>query len=101
MVVAGLLAACMLVAPAVARGAADHEAPESGDQAARALLARAIAEYDAGRFLEARALFRRAQQESPSARTLRGIGMASFELRDYVAASRALGMSLKETRHPL
>jgi len=32
---------------------------------------------------------------------LRGIGMASFELRDYVEAARALGASLRDQRRPL
>jgi hypothetical protein len=65
------------------------------------LITDAVSEYDAGHFEEARALFRRAHAQSPSARTLRGIGMASFELRDYVEATRALGAALREQRHPL
>src|SRR3954468_5859705 len=56
----------------------------------RSLLEEAVAEYDARRYEEARALFRRAHDLSPNARTMRGIGMASFELREYVEALRAL-----------
>src|SRR4051812_11159906 len=56
----------------------------------RGLLNEAVSEYDARRYEEARALFRRAHELSPNARTLRGIGMASFELREYVEALRAL-----------
>lgn len=67
----------------------------------RNLLADAVSEYDAHRFDEARALFRRANDLTPNARTLRGIGMASFELRDYVEAYRALQGSLAEKRKPL
>ncbi|MEA2697493.1 MAG: hypothetical protein QOI66_1764 [Myxococcales bacterium] len=67
----------------------------------RNLLADAVSEYDARRFDEARALFRRANDLSPNARTLRGIGMASFELRDYVEAYRALQASLADKRKPL
>ena len=79
----------------------------SGSHADRAdadtthLIADAVAEYEAGRFEEARALFRSAHARSPSARTLRGIGMASFELRDYVEATRTLDESLHEKRRPL
>lgn len=61
----------------------------------------ALAEYDARHFEEARILFRRAHEINPNARTLRSIGMASFELRDYVAAVRALSASLVETRKAL
>jgi len=65
------------------------------------LIGDAVAEYDAGHFQEARALFRQAHEKSPTARTLRGIGMCSFELRDYVEAARALGASLRDQRRPL
>jgi hypothetical protein len=82
-----------------ARAAGEGEAGEW--EAVQTLIADAVAEYDAGHFQEARALFRRAQQQSPSARTLRGIGMASFELRDYVEATRALSASLREMQHSL
>src|SRR5438270_7301880 len=67
----------------------------------RAMLNEAVSEYDARRYEEARALFRRAHELSPNARTLRGIGMASFELREYVEALRALEGSLVEQRRPL
>jgi hypothetical protein len=65
------------------------------------LIGDAVAEYDAGHFQEARALFRQAHERQPTARTLRGIGMCSFELRDYVEATRSLSASLRETRRPL
>ena len=65
------------------------------------LIGDAVAEYEAGHYQEARALFRQAHEKSPTARTLRGIGMASFELRDYVEATRALTASLRDTRRPL
>jgi len=67
----------------------------------RALLEEAVSEYDARRYEEARALFRRAHDISPNARTLRGIGMASFELREYVEALRSLEGALVDKRRPL
>lgn len=76
--------------------AEDAETPQY-----HALLNEAVSEYDARRYEEARALFRRANDLSPNARTLRGIGMASFELREYVEALRALEGALVETRRPL
>jgi hypothetical protein len=65
------------------------------------MLEEAVSEYDAHRYEEARALFRRAHEISPNARTLRGIGMASFELREYVEALRSLEASLVDTRRAL
>jgi hypothetical protein len=67
----------------------------------RAMLEEAVAEYDAHRYEEARALFRRAHEISPNARTLRGIGMASFELREYIEALRSLEASLVDQRRAL
>jgi len=78
-----------------ARAADDDSTPIS------VLIGDAVAEYEAGHYQEARALFRQAHEKSPTARTLRGIGMASFELRDYVEATRALTGSLRDTRRPL
>lgn len=74
--------------------------PEA-DARYRSTLKDALAEYDANHFEEARILFRRAHEINPNARTLRSIGMASFELRDYVAAVRALSASLVDARKPL
>ena len=82
-------------AGASAARAADEDTPVS------VLIGDAVAEYDAGHFQEARALFRQAHEKSPTARTLRGIGMCSFELRDYVEATRALTASLRDQRRPL
>jgi hypothetical protein len=60
-----------------------------------------VAEYEARRFEEALSYFRRAHHLSPNARTFRGIGMASFELRDYVTAMRNLLAALPDQRKPL
>lgn len=71
------------------------------DETYRELLESAVGEYNAGRYAEARALFRQAHRRSPNARTLRGIGMAAFEMREYVEALRALRGALEEERRPL
>ena len=78
-----------------------REAAPAETQAYRSLINDAVAEYDAKHFAEARALFRRAHELEPSARTWRGIGMAAFELRDYVKSLRALEASLVDSRLPL
>ena len=79
----------------------DTGAAIAEDAEYRRLLEEAVAEYDAGRYAEARALFRRAHERSPNARTLRGIGMAAFEMREYAESLRALDAALAEQRRPL
>jgi hypothetical protein len=66
-----------------------------------ALLDGALAEFQASRWAEARALFQRAHESYPNARTLRGIGMASFEMADYPAAIEALEGALTSEVRPL
>lgn len=106
----GSLIACALFAPAALAqdtppvdGAASEvaESSASSDPVVHAMLVEAVAEYDAGRYAEAQAIFRRASERAPSARTLRGLGMASYELREYVVAARALEQALAETYRPL
>jgi hypothetical protein len=65
------------------------------------ILQRALEEFDLGNWQEARALFRKAHQMNPNARTLRGMGMAAFEMRSYLAALEDLEASLREQRKPL
>jgi tetratricopeptide (TPR) repeat protein len=47
---------------------------------------RALSEYSLGHWSEARAFFATAHALQPSARTLRGLALASYELRSYVEA---------------
>jgi hypothetical protein len=89
-----------LAGPVAVVEAQETLTPEA-DARYRSTLKDALAEYDANHFEEARILFRRAHEINPNARTLRSIGMASFELRDYVAAVRALSAALVDTRKPL
>lgn len=74
---------------------------QAEDARYRALIDEAVAEFGASRFPEARALFIRAHEISPNARTLRGIGMSSFEMRDYIEAYRALSAALEHPQRPL
>jgi tetratricopeptide (TPR) repeat protein len=67
----------------------------------RDVVERAVIEYDAGRWAEARALFLRAHELWPSARTLRTLGMTSFELRAYAQALQELQGALDDARRPL
>lgn len=61
----------------------------------------AVVEFDAGNWAEARVLFEQAHTLRPSARTLRGMGMTSFEMQEYVRAEKELNASLVDLRSPL
>lgn len=78
--------------------AAESEKPPSPY---RQLINEAVSEYRLGHFAEARALFGRAHGLRPNARTLRGMGMASYELRNYVECVSELTMALTSSRSPL
>lgn len=94
--VMGFVAALMASAGALAQ-----QEDRSDDPRYRGLLADAVTEYNGGNFAEARALFRQAHQIDPNARTLRGMGMASFEMKEYVEALRYLRAALASDRKPL
>jgi hypothetical protein len=65
------------------------------------LVQKALAEYGRGNFPEAKVFFARAHELRPSARTLRGLGLAAYEMRDYVEASGALRQALDSQEKPL
>lgn len=71
------------------------------DEAYKATISEAVAEFSAGRWEEARSLFTEAHRIYPNARTLRGLGMAAFELRNYVEAIQMLRQSLRSEVNPL
>lgn len=62
---------------------------------------RALAEYEAGNWEEARASFRQAHGLNPNARTWRGMGISAFELRQYVNTIHELEAALADGRKPL
>jgi tetratricopeptide (TPR) repeat protein len=92
-VVAGSL--LLVVAP---RAEAREDAEPAGYRAA---IDAAVAEFDASNFQEARALFSQAHALFPNARTLRGLGMLEFELRNYGASIGYLQRALSAQERPL
>lgn len=66
-----------------------------------ATIREALAEFEAGRWTEARALFLQAHEIRPSAEALRMAGNASYEAREYVRAVELLEAALAEERRPL
>jgi tetratricopeptide (TPR) repeat protein len=61
----------------------------------------AVREFAAGSFEEARSLFARADMLYPNARTQRGLGLAEFELRNYVECIEHFQVALKSSVKPL
>lgn len=61
----------------------------------------ALAEFERGNFVEARAQFLRAHKIFPNARTLRALGKAEFELKSYADAVAHLQLALDSQVRPL
>jgi len=80
---------------------AANEPSEAVQAEYRSLVAKAVGEFGAGRWAEARALFLRGHQLWPSARTFRSLGMCSFELRTYARALSELQAAGTDPRRPL
>ena len=72
-----------------------------GNEAYTRVIQEGLVEFDAGNYAEARVMFEQAHALKPSARTLRGMGMTSFELKEYVRAERELNAALIDLRQPL
>lgn len=85
----------------VSLGVSTVEAQEPPADGYRVLITQALEEFEGQRWAEARALFVRAHAMHPNARTFRGIGMASFELREYAAALDAFDAALASEVRPL
>jgi hypothetical protein len=90
--------ACLGV-PRTARAQAEPEVSQSGPY--RELIEQALGEFKHKNWPEARVLFRRAHELSPSARTQRGLGVVSYEMRDYVSAVVWLSAALVDSRQQL
>lgn len=67
----------------------------------RAAITTALAELELGNYVEAQAQFEYAHSLSPSARTLRGLGIVAFEMKRYVEAETHLQAALVDPRKPL
>lgn len=71
------------------------------DAAYHEAIGRALQEFNLGHWTEANVFFREAHARRPSARTLRGIGLACYESRNYVDAIDFLGQALVSSVQPL
>jgi hypothetical protein len=76
--------------------------PEKADKPEyQNLVQKGLREYELGNFSEAKSFFQQAHQLSPNARTLRGLGMTSYELRRYVEAIDHFQAALASSERPL
>lgn len=81
---------------------ASAQEPDAQVQSAyRDVVTHAVAEFDAQHYAEARSLFLRAHELWPSARTLRTLGMTSFELGNYPRALEELSAARDDARRAL
>jgi hypothetical protein len=95
---ATLVAVCLLAGAASASAQSKSRSEEAEYHEA---ITRALEEYNLGHWTEARVFFREAHARKPSARTLRGIGLACYESRNYVEAIDYLGQALANSVQPL
>jgi hypothetical protein len=96
-VLRGWAAFCCLGLCCGLSGVASAQTPTPGAREPagyRAAIRSAIEEYELNHFTESRELFARAHALFPNARTLRGLGVADFELRRYVDAVKFLQQAL-------
>ncbi|HTU62438.1 MAG TPA: hypothetical protein VMF89_28455, partial [Polyangiales bacterium] len=80
---------------------AHAEEPSSAPPGYAEAINQAIAELEANNLPEAKEEFRRAHAIYPNARTLRGMGMVEFELRNYSVSVRMLEAALASQVKPL
>ena len=65
------------------------------------LVQQALHEYEIGNFSEAKVFFAQAHVLLPNARTLRGLGMCAYELRNYVESIGYFESALSSKQRPL
>ncbi|MEY4580821.1 MAG: hypothetical protein RL701_5524, partial [Pseudomonadota bacterium] len=95
--VACIVACCSVVAT----GNAQSKPSAANSDEYQQLVQQALHEYQLGNFSEAKVFFQRAHALSPNARTLRGLGMSAYELRNYVDAISFFEQALSSQQRPL
>lgn len=99
----GCVAVFVLVAlwAAARSGAAQSAQATAEDPAYLAVIDKALLAFNQGHWTEAKVFFSEAHALQPSARTLRGMGLASYESRSYVAAIEYLEQAMVSRVHAL
>lgn len=96
--IAAVVAGLAVALPALAQSNAPARV---GAEDYKRIVTEALKEYELGHWDEAEALFARAHEINPTARTLRGMGLAAFENRRYVLAVGRLQAALADKRNAL
>lgn len=96
-----LIIVLVLGLPLIAAAQADPAPSAQVQSEYKEVAGRAIREFEAENFVEARRLFERAHELWPSARTLRTLGMTAFDLKRYPEALSELQAALEDPRRPL
>ena len=81
-----LVLASAALAPRAAAQAAEPASAGAGEREYEQAIQQGLVEQRHGNYAEMYAAMQRAHRIAPNARTLRGLGVAAFELKDYVAA---------------
>jgi hypothetical protein len=97
----GAWAFALVLLFAVARAAAEPAPAPLDEVSYRELIRKALREYELGHFAESNQYFRDAHTLQPTARTLRGLGLTAYAVRDYVQALEQFESALANTNRPL
>jgi tetratricopeptide (TPR) repeat protein len=99
--IASALATALALACSPSLASAEEDSDAKVEAEYQQLINDALSEYERGSWDESAALFQRAHGLRPSARTLRGLGLAVFEARQYPESIHYLSAALSDTRRPL
>jgi hypothetical protein len=94
-----LLAGVLLLASSLA--CAQSVKPPVNLKLYNGLVRQAVEQYERGNYDESKVLFAQAHQVFPNARTLRGLGMVAYTMRDYVEAIHYLEGAIDSQVKPL
>lgn len=94
---------CLVLAlsPCAAAAQATAPAPAQAGASYRELIRRAVQEYELGNWAEAKLFFSDAHALNPNARTMRGLGLVAYALRNYVEADSWFQQALESQAEPL
>jgi hypothetical protein len=91
----------LALAPCAAAAQATQPVPAQAGASYRELIRKAVQEYELGNWAEAKLFFADAHALNPNARTMRGLGLVAYALRNYVEAQTWFQQALDSQLEPL
>jgi hypothetical protein len=91
----------LAVAPCAASAQSTAPSPVQAGTSYRELIRKAVQEYELGNWAEAKLFFTDAHALNPNARTMRGLGLVAYALRNYVEAQTWFQQALDSHVEPL